>query len=647
MDDNPCVSLRVPAVLQAGLLVVACQALLQGHLAAVPPWEAPDEPWHLAYAEALAGGRPPSPSDTYEYHHPPGGYLWPALALRALGWSAVPRAAYEPRFPLAANAYRHPADDPGAPLLRLLRAWNGLLSAPAIALAWAAARRLRRRRRGPPPLLAAGLCLLFPAAAFAAATLTNDTAALLAGAALWYLTARTLVPVTSEVRSGAGPSAALRDGLLLGGVAALAAAVKLNVLPLLILPVAAVTLRPGTAAAPAVIRRLARAGGAFLVALVTTALALVALAGIPLLAALGRLPDQLRHRSAGGDLLHAELPAQLLRLVDSGMGFYGWMNVTLDPRLRWSALGLLVLCLGLALLPEAAAPSDGTAARSNVAAGDPKARFLAMVAVAVLVLATLANAALDPAALQGRLLLPAAPAAAWLAAAGITRLPRRLMPVLPGLLLALQVIATTRWLPAAYDGPIVEGVLLQRGTEKPVAPSLRLSGGDGRDTLLAVTAPMDLRRLELGVIVGHGSGSLRLELWRAPDGIDGQAVLLGRAEAPLSTLGRPAIDAPSHVGPLADTSWLGVDLSPPASILPAGARLLARIEVLPYDDPPDSGSDPVIPPAPETTFGAADEAWLWTGDPLESPLLLPESGADEGPDVAWIAYGATTKKAPR
>lgn len=639
-------SLRVPAVLQAGLLVVACQALLPGYLAAVPPWEAPDEPWHLAYAEALAGGRPPSPSDTYEYHHPPGGYLWPALALRALGWSAVPRAAYEPRYPLAANAYRHLADDPGAPMLRLLRAWNGLLAAPAIALAWSAARRLRRRRRGPPPLMAAGLCLLFPAATFAAATLTNDTAALLAGAALWYLTARTLVPVASEVQTGAGLRAALRDGLLLGGVAALAAAVKLNVLPLLILPVAAVVLGRVTAPDPFGLRRLVRAGAALLVALVTTTLALAALAGIPLLAGLGRLPDQLLHRSAGGDLLRAELPAQLLSLVDSGMGFYGWMNVTLDPRLRWSALGLLVLCFGLALFPEAAAPSDGAAAaRRNVAAGDPKARFLAVVAVVVLVLATLANAALDPAALQGRLLLPAAPAAAWLAAVGITRLPRRLMLVLPGVLLALQVVATMRLLPAAYGVPMVEGVLLQRGTERPVAPSLRLSGGDGLDTLMAVTAPMDLRRLELGVIVGRGEGSLRLDLWRAPDGVDGHAVLLGRAEAPLATLGRPAIDAPSRIGPLADTSWLGVDLSPPVSILPAGARLLARIELLPAGDHP--GSDPADSSAASMPSGAEDEAWLWTGDPPESRLLLPEAGADDRPDVAWIAYGAPTKKAPR
>ena len=87
----------------------------------------------MAYAEVLSSGRLPTADDSYEYHHPPGGYLWPALILRALGWSAVPRAAYEPRFPLAANAYLHPTADPGAAMLRLLRAVNGLLAAPACA----------------------------------------------------------------------------------------------------------------------------------------------------------------------------------------------------------------------------------------------------------------------------------------------------------------------------------------------------------------------------------------------------------------------------------------------------------------------------------------------------------------------------------
>ena len=36
---------------------MASQALVLIHLAVVPAWEAPDEPWHLAYAEVLSSGR--------------------------------------------------------------------------------------------------------------------------------------------------------------------------------------------------------------------------------------------------------------------------------------------------------------------------------------------------------------------------------------------------------------------------------------------------------------------------------------------------------------------------------------------------------------------------------------------------------------
>ena len=621
---------------------MASQALVLIHLAVVPAWEAPDEPWHLAYAEVLASGRLPSADDTYEYHHPPGGYLWPALTLRALGWNAVPRAAYEPRFPLAANAYLHPMDDPGAAMLRLLRAVNGLLAAPACALAWAAARRLRRGGRGPSPILAAGLVILMPMTPFAAATVTNDTAAWLAGACLWYLAAVIASPAAARGGRRAGPraerQAVARRGLALGAAASLAAGIKLNALPMVLVPVLAALIGPpgGTdsrARPRARWRGVGRAAAMLVVAVATAAFVLTLLAQLPLFAGLARLPAQLLQRSAGGSLADAGRLQDLLRLLDSTTGIYGWLNVTLDHRLRRLLLGALAACVGLSLLPTAnqtAGPAAGAAIAAGGAPG--RTRWLAAAGPLLLVLATLGNAAMDPAALQGRLLLPALPAAAWLVATGVARMPRVFAFALPGLLLLSQWVATTQLLPAAYGGPVNDAVLLQRGTDGAVVPSLLLKDGEAIDEVLTVTAPLRLQRLELGVIVGRGAGRLRLSLWRDPTGPGAAPVLLGRTEAPLAALGRRAIDGPTRIGPLADTSWLGVDLLPiPATFVP-GTRLRARVELVPRAA--GNGSE-------------QNEAQLWSGEQPSARLLLVTPRPDDAPAIAWLAYGVQTTKAPR
>jgi len=113
---------------RAGILLVVLVYVGTGALygEAVPPWEAPDEPWHMAYAEALAAGRLPAAEETYEAHQPPLYYVWPALAVRALGISKIPRAPDNPTFPFATAAYLHPPGDPGEPLLRLVRTFAGM-----------------------------------------------------------------------------------------------------------------------------------------------------------------------------------------------------------------------------------------------------------------------------------------------------------------------------------------------------------------------------------------------------------------------------------------------------------------------------------------------------------------------------------------
>lgn len=207
-----------------------------------------------------------------------------------------------------------------------------------------------------------------------------------------------------------------------------------------------------------------------------------------------------------------------------------------------------------------------------------------------------------------------------------------------------QLVATGRLLPAAYGGPINDAPLLLRGTVAEVSPALRLSAGGVAEETITVAAPLRLRRLESGVIVGRGPGRLRLSLWREPGAGGSAATLLARAEAPLGTLGRWSIDDPPRIGPLADTSWLGVDLPESLAALDAGTSLRARVELLAA-----TGEDAVGRGSREAD-AAVDMAWIWTtgsGEPVASGFLqaAPAPGAPGA--VAWLAYGDLTTEAPR
>ena len=126
-----------PALVERGRIEPL--AVGAAYVAAVPPWEAPDEPWHLAYAEALAAGRWPTTAETYEAHQPPLYYLGLAALLRALPEPALPRSPASPFFPLASAALLHPPADPAAAPLAALRTLSGLLTALVVALTWATA----------------------------------------------------------------------------------------------------------------------------------------------------------------------------------------------------------------------------------------------------------------------------------------------------------------------------------------------------------------------------------------------------------------------------------------------------------------------------------------------------------------------------
>jgi dolichyl-phosphate-mannose--protein O-mannosyl transferase len=175
-------SRRAPVTLAVlGYLIVGVL-----YLEALPPWEAPDEPLHLAYAEALVAGRLPAAEETWEAHHPPLYYLLPALALRVAGVEAVARAPGNPRMPFATAAVWHAPDDPAIGILRLVRAFSSLIGSLAVVLAWAASREVFRGAVMR-PALAACLVALLPQYLFITHSVSSDTLAAVVGALAVYV----------------------------------------------------------------------------------------------------------------------------------------------------------------------------------------------------------------------------------------------------------------------------------------------------------------------------------------------------------------------------------------------------------------------------------------------------------------------------
>jgi hypothetical protein len=388
--------------LAAALLYVLLGAGLQS---VIPPWEAPDETWHAAYAEALAAGALPTLEQTYEAHHPPLYYLWPALWLRVLGRTTLPSAEHNPHYPFATAVFLHPPGEPLAGPLRLLRFMSSLLALPILALVGGAATRIAGRVGGRDPTVSRShaattsmlLLALWPQWLFISHTVNNDTLAVLVGAML----AAGLVRVALPRRGEAVPTA-----LFLGLAAALAVCAKLNVavlLPFAMLGVVVVGLGQGRSS------RRSHLIGQLLALL---AGAIVALEGLRLLA-----PESFAHlrallgartdRIASG--LPADLAGQIALLAESSWGRLGWMNLALPwPSL---AVGAVVVTGGLVGL-----------ARSGRRMAPPArwAVLLLLCLCAASLAAVVRNMAVDPQP-QGRLLFPSLPALAVLLGLGWVR----------------------------------------------------------------------------------------------------------------------------------------------------------------------------------------------------------------------------------
>lgn len=229
----------------------------------VPPWEASDEPFHLAYALHLAErGTLPGPDDTPESIQPPAYYALVAGWLRLSGTSTMalwppPRNPYFYENNGSVNFALHlrtqPDDARNLSALYMARLFSLLVSLVGVPFVYLYGLRFGLGAGG--SLIASALYAFWPQNVLNTSTVTNDGLSAVVGTILlWLLASRR-------------PHFLLALLVCLGG-----AVVKLNILPLL-LPVALAAL--GTTRRP---RRLAVWGG---IGLAGVAMLLIALEATP------------------------------------------------------------------------------------------------------------------------------------------------------------------------------------------------------------------------------------------------------------------------------------------------------------------------------------------------------------------------------
>lgn len=536
--------------------VLAHLALGAAYAHAVPPWEAPDEPWHAAYAVALAEGRLPTADETYEHHHPPLAYAWFALGIRLAGIEALPVGEANPRYPFAAAALQHPPGDPLVGRVRFLRTWGGLLAALAVALAFAAA----RAAGGGVGVAwaAAGVVAAWPQFAYIGHTVSNDGLATVAGGLLWWVVARMC---REAARRRGRPRSPAATGALAFAAAAAAVLTKLNA-AVLVPAVVGLALLAGARA-----RRGARvrsgppsagfAAAAAAVAGVLSALALLSIAAPP---AFDALVDQVRARA--GPTARPLPPAFARDTLESLWARFGWANVDL-PR--------------AVALTAAAAAAAALAGLRHIARRDAMVTVAATALVATAVTAFAASALADPQP-QGRLLLPALPAAAWLLALGWRAWPARWSRRTLG---ATAVVAATAAhaaalavvLPRAYAvdaaAPPSDAIVV-RHLPAPWRVVATLAEGDGATLLQPSRAAHDgLRRIELPIVVRE-PGTVRLTVARG-NGVggsvggeaDGEVVgggegdVIGQIALPVEVTRARPWHGEARVRPV----WVGVDVA--------------------------------------------------------------------------------------
>lgn len=584
-------SLRLPVVMRrrAGAVAAVFAFLIAGtgYGEVVPPWEVPDEPWHAAYAEAIAGGRLPRADETYEAHQPPFYYTFVATGLRGLGRSDLPRSEHNLYFPFDASAYHHPPGEAAAGPVRLLRRYASLLAAITIVLTWSTAIAVGGSRLGPDPGLTAALAALvvalLPQHVFIANGLNNDTAAAMAGAAICYGAVR-------WVRGG--PTAGRGFRIVALGLA-LGLLTKLNVLALI----------PAIVVASLVVARDPIRG------LRTVARDLLVVAAPAFLIALALFfgAPELWRAIEGNALERALRPVsieqdssylwdQLELTLESMVGRFGWLQIDLpESGYRLAAVMSAVAAVGLVALAWTGRRRSGRFRRrlgkgintgSSALDDRPGIRHIdhCLMSLAVLgiglmglVAAVMRNLITDPQP-QGRLLFPALGAAAvlfafgWMAPtdflrtrsgrSGLGKMFDALWSVTPILgLIALNAIALGRAIPAAYERSRIEppaGQRIVRLLPEVRHLTARLERPGHRVVQTLSIATDRLARVSVPLENVEGRGILRMTLRHSASGASSSA----RHDLSRSVYERWA--------------WIAVDAPPD---LPASADAAIEVEI--------------------------------------------------------------------
>ncbi len=500
----------------------------------VPPWEAPDEPAHVAYAEALAAGRRPTTAASYEAHQPPGYYLWPAWALRLTALPLSPLPPDNAFYPFSVAALVHRPSDPTAANLRLLRTLSGFLGLLTVCLAWTTSRAIWPGSRGR-PFLAAMLVALWPQYQFIAHAISNDVLASAAGGLVVY---GMVLTVVRPARAGVGLVLALAG--LVAGIF-----VKLTVLGLA--PACGLVWLWAWArrARHGKCQHWWRRGLGPWRRSVLLGLALMALVlggrYLSLGAELRRQSGELVARALRVDPHLASLPTLMQHGRATLLSFwshFGWQN--LDPPPVVILAGILLAGVATARLSRLWRFLPASQ-RHGVAVS-----FLALTSAGAAVAKNLL-ARPEP---QGRFLFPALVAAAVLLSAGLCSLDRRTLGrwtvgAICGLA-AIDILLFAVWIPSAYTqyGLPPQALALRR-IEAPPSRLVRIEPGSPAFRQQLASPSLRVARLWVAVARTSGPGFLEMRL------LEGGSVVAERR--------LPLVNSRAH-------RWVSLEVVPPRTL---------------------------------------------------------------------------------
>jgi uncharacterized membrane protein len=426
------------------LVLVAYLALALGYARLTPIWQNPDEPAHYTYVEFVArsGGLPvlePGDWDAALLERLKNGRLEPGDSIEAIRYEAWQPPLY---YVVAAQVFRVVRSESVDDRVHWLRAFDVLLGAATLGVAYAAGRRCFGPRR---PWLAVAVPLAMvgvPMYTAVSAAITDDALSNLLAALLVLVLLRLVSGAPLRAGGSASPwLAVVALGLLLG------LGVLTKLLLALFAPIAVGVLwyagrRVGVARAP-LAGYVVAMGAVALVVLLPWLVRQGLTYGWTDLLATGRHAAVVADQPRFPGLSWPYAAGWATMVFHSSWAQFGWMAIPMPDRLYW-AWGALTLA-GLVVWPVRRRPT----------AGGPVVTVCAVIALATWLVLVGYNLTFEQA--QGRYLFPAlVPLCALLVLGWSALAPRRLREALPvGLaigLVALNAYVLLRVLPPAFGG---------------------------------------------------------------------------------------------------------------------------------------------------------------------------------------------------